>query len=112
MSRRDEAFKILHKLAGEPSTAEGAEARYLIIQSSFDAGNFTEVENQVYDFAAKAGDQSYWLAKAFIVLGDSFVERGNIEQAVVTYESVRDGYTPSESGDDILDTVEHKLATL
>ena len=66
----------------------------------------------VYDFAAKAGDQSYWLAKAFIVLGDSFVERGNIEQAVVTYESVRDGYTPTEEGDDVLDTVEHKLATL
>ncbi|MBO4465203.1 MAG: tetratricopeptide repeat protein [Bacteroidales bacterium] len=112
MSQRDEAFKILKKLANEPSTAEGAEARYLIIQSSFDAGNFTEVENQVYDFAAKAEDQSYWLAKAFIVLGDSFVERGNIEQAVVTYESVRDGYTPSEEGDDVLDTVEHKLATL
>ena len=112
MSRRDEAFKILRKLAAEPSTPEGAEARYLIIQSSFDAGNFSEVENQVYDFSAKAGDQSYWLAKAFIVLGDSFVERGNIEQAVVTYESVRDGYTPSSEGDDILDTVEHKLATL
>ncbi|MBP5488258.1 MAG: tetratricopeptide repeat protein [Bacteroidales bacterium] len=110
--RRDEAFKILRKLASEPSTAEGAEARYLIIQSSFDGGDFAEVENLVYDFAAKAGDQSYWLAKAFIVLGDSFVERGNIEQAVVTYESVRDGYTPSEEGDDILDTVEHKLATL
>ncbi|MBR6456961.1 MAG: tetratricopeptide repeat protein [Bacteroidales bacterium] len=112
MSQRDEAFKILKKLANEPGTPEGAEARYLIIQSSFDAGNFAEVENLVYDFAGKAEDQSYWLAKAFIVLGDSFVERGNIEQAVVTYESVRDGYTPSEEGDDVLDTVEHKLATL
>ena len=112
MSQRDEAFKILKKLAAEPDTPEGGEARYLIIQSSFDAGNFTEVENQVYDFAGKAGDQSYWLAKAFIVLGDSFVERGNIEQAVVTYESIRDGYTPSEEGDDVLDTIEHKLATL
>lgn len=111
-SHRDDAFVIFRKLAVEPSTPEGAEARYLIIQSSFDAGNFTEVENQVYDFAAKAGDQSYWLAKAFIVLGDSFVERGNIEQAVVTYESVRGGYTPSAEGDDILDTVEHKLSTL
>ena len=111
-SRRDEAFVILRKLAAEPSTPEGAEARYLIIQSSFDAGNFAEVENQVYDFSAKAGDQSYWLAKAFIVLGDSFVERGNIEQAVVTYESVRNGYTPSEEGDEIIDTVEHKLSTL
>ena len=111
-SHRDEAFVIFRKLAVEPSTPEGAEARYLIIQSGFDAGNFTEVENQVYDFAAKAGDQSYWLAKAFIVLGDSFVERGNIEQAVVTYESVRNGYTPSAEGDDIIDTVEHKLSTL
>ena len=111
-SRRDEAFVILRKLAAEPSTPEGAEARYLIIQSSFDAGNFAEVENQVYDFAAGAGSQSYWLAKAFIVLGDSFVERGNIEQAVVTYESVRSGYTPSDEGDDILETVEHKLSTL
>ena len=112
MSQRDEAFKILRRLAAEPSTSEGAEARYLIIQSTFDGGNFAEVENLVYDFASKAGDQSYWLAKAFIVLGDSFVERGNIEQAVVTYESVRDGYTPTQEGDDVLEAVEHKLSTL
>lgn len=111
-SRREEAFVILRRLAAEPSTSEGAEARYLIIQSKFDAGLFGEVESLVYDFSSKAGDQSYWLAKSFIVLADSFVERGNIEQAVVTYESVRDGYTAPEGGDDILQTVEQKLSTL
>lgn len=54
----------------------------------------------------------YWLAKSFIVLGDSFVERGEYEQAKATFESVRDGYTTSGNDDDVLDNVNIRLKKL
>ena len=111
-SQRDKAFPLLGELIVEPNTAEGAEAYYLIIQARFDWGNFDGVEKGVFDFAEKNTDQPYWLAKAFIVLGDSYLERDNRDQAEATYISVRDGYTPSTDTDDILELVNSKLNAL
>ena len=99
-------------LAAEPSTPEGAEARLLLIQDSFDQGRFAEVEEMVYDFASVAGSQSYWLARAFLVLGDSFFERGNEAQARATWESVRDGYVSESGSDDVPELAKLKLEKL
>ena len=71
-----------------------------------------EVENKVYAFSDAGSGQVYWLAKSFIVLGDSFVERDEYEQAKATFESVRDGYTPSGNEDDVMDNVEMRLRKL
>ncbi len=111
-SQRDKAFDLLTKLISEPDTAEGAESYYLIIQARFDWGKFSEVETGVFDFAQKCTSQPYWLAKAFIVLGDSYVERNMTEQAVATYQSVRDGYVASGPDDDIPGIVADKLSKL
>lgn len=111
-SRRDEAMSIFSRLAAYPSTDEGAEAAWMLIQDTEDKGKFDAVEGMVYDFAGKAGNQSYWLAKAFITLGDSFAERANYTQAKATFESVRDGYTPSSATDDVLDNVNMRLERL
>ena len=112
MSRRAEAYGIFEQLAKEPSTAEGAEAAYLIIQDQFDRADFAGIEDRVYDFAAKAGGQSYWLAKAFIVLGDTFAENGNMTQAKATFESIKSGYKPSGPEDEVLDQVNLRLRKL
>ena len=111
-SRRAEAYKLLGELAQAPSTDEGAEAMYLVIQDLFDRGEFDAVGDKVYEFSGKAAGQNYWLAKAFIVLGDSFVEKGNREQARATYESILSGYEPREGADDVRDQVQIRLAKL
>lgn len=111
-SRRDEAFAILEKLSGDVSGAYGAESAYMLIQDCYDRGDFTEVENKVYAFADAGSGQVYWLAKSFIVLGDSFAERGDVEQAKATFESVRDGYESGAQGDDVLDNVNMRLKRL
>ena len=108
-SMRDEAFAILEELAKDPDTAYGAEAAYLMILDSYDRGEFEQVENRVYAFSDAGSGQVYWLAKSFIVLGDSFMERDDIVQAKATFESVRDGYSPSEEGDDVQDNVKMRL---
>ena len=84
----------------------------MTIQNLFDVGDFDKVEAEVYAFSQTAGSQSYWLAKAYLVLGDSFVERGAYEQAKATYESIRDGYEPAAGADDVADNVGKRLARL
>ncbi len=111
-SRRDEAYLIFDELAKDASSAYGAEAAYLLILDSYDKGEFEAVEEKVYAFSDAGTGQVYWLAKSFIVLGDSFVERDEHEQAKATFESVRDGYVPSGEDDDVIDNVRMRLARL
>ena len=111
-SHRAEALEEFKALATEPSTDEGAEAAYVLIQDQYDRGQFEGIQERVYSFAEKAGGQNYWLAKAFIVLGDSFVEQGNLPQAKATFESIRSGYTSTGTQDDVLDQVELRLRKL
>ena len=108
-SQRSAAMDIFRQLAKTPSTDEGAEAAYLIIQSTYDEGHFGDVEKMVYDFSSKAEGQNYWLAKAFIVLGDSFAEQDNLAQAKATFESIASGYESSGPEDDVLDNVKMRL---
>ncbi len=111
-SRRAEAYSIFSDLAKDPASVYGAEAAYLIILDSYDKGEFEDVETKVYALSDAGTGQVYWLAKSFIVLGDSFVERDELEQAKATFESVRDGYTPSGTDDDVLDNVNMRLEKL
>lgn len=112
-NERNAAFEIFGKLASKPSTDEGAEAAYMLIQDAYDQGKYDTVEKMVYDFSSKAGGQNYWLAKAFIVLGDSFAEQDNYAQAKATFESIQNGYKPAEgTSDDVLDNVRMRLGKL
>ena len=111
-SRRASALEVFKELAKEPATDEGAEACYILIQDCFDRADFTAVQERVYAFSDKAGGQNYWLAKAFIVLGDNFAEQGNVSQARATFESIQSGYTSTGPQDDVLDQVNMRLSKL
>ena len=101
----------MQKLAENCMDEFGAEATYVLILDSYDKADFAEVENKVYAFADAGSPQTYWLAKSFIVLGDSFVDRDEFAQAKATFESVRDGYVPS-GNDDVMDNVRMRLERL
>lgn len=93
-----EALEIYKVLSAETKSAEGAEARFRVIQSEYDAKNLQKAENMVYEFSDSKTPQNYWLAKAFILLGDIYMSRGDAFQARATYQSVADGYTPVDDG--------------
>ena len=112
LSRRDEAVGVFRKLAANPANVQGAEAAFFLIQDAFDRADYAAVESGVYDFAQKGTSQSYWLARAYLVLGDSFAARGNAAQARATYESIRDGYAPAGADDDVMDNVKVRLERL
>ena len=111
-SRREEAFVLISELASDPFTPEGAEARYITIKDLSDRGDFQAVAPAVYEFAQCGTQEVYWLAKCYIILADSFVELGASAQARATLESIRDGYEPSGSSDDVLPEVESRLKKL
>ena len=99
----------MDRLSKDVSDSYGAESAFMLIQDCYDRGEFEDVETKVYAFSDAGSDQVYWLAKSFIVLGDSFAERGEMEQAKATFESVKDGYEPSGTGDDVMDNVTMRL---
>ncbi|MBR4883203.1 MAG: tetratricopeptide repeat protein, partial [Bacteroidales bacterium] len=108
---RENGSKILEALAKEPTDAYGAEAAYLLILDAYDAGEFEQVENLTFALSDSGTPQTYWLAKSFITLGDSYAERDNLEQARATFESIKENYSPA-SQDDIIQQVDMRLGKL
>jgi tetratricopeptide (TPR) repeat protein len=108
---RATSMTYLKELSNNKITPEGAESTYLIISDAFDKGDFQKVEKEVYDFADSRTPQSYWLAKSYILLGDTFAERGNWEQAEATYNSILESYS-SQSKDDIEEQLKMRLAKI
>ncbi len=94
----DEARKIYETLSADMTTAEGAESAYRIIEALFKEGKLDECEQKVYALADSKTQHTYWLGKAFITLGDVYVQRNDTFQASATYRSVVDGYTPADDG--------------
>lgn len=112
LGRREEALPILERLSENCLLEEGAEAAYLLIQDAYDLGEFDRAETLVYSFSDSGTSHLYWLAKSFIVLGDSFAEREEWEQAMATFESIRDGYEPKDGSDDIFSQVDMRIDRL
>lgn len=94
----EEAAKIYEALSADVSNVEGAESAYRIIERLFAEGKYEESEKKVYNLADSKTPHSYWLGKAFILLGDIYVQRNDMFQARATYRSVVDGYTPADDG--------------
>jgi hypothetical protein len=57
-----------------------------------------EAENRIYALSESKTQHTYWLGKAFILLGDIYMDRGDAFQAKATYQSIIDGYSPSDDG--------------
>ena len=92
------ARQIYEMLATDVSNVEGAESAYRVIEALFAEGKYDDSEKRIYALADSKTPYSYWLGKAFILLGDMYVQRNDLFQAKATYRSVVDGYTPADDG--------------
>ena len=109
LGNREAARPILSDLASDVKDAIGAESEYLLIEDTYNSGDFAALETMVYDFADKNTKQVYWLAKSFIALGDSFADRGDFQQAEATWQSIADNYTSTGGQDDVPEQVQMRL---
>lgn len=110
--QREESLPLFEELSRDPSTSEGAEAAYMLVQYYYDSGDFDSVRNRVYALSSAGEVQNYWLAKCFIVLGDAFAEEDDMEQAEATFRSIEEGYSSTGTGDDVLSQVHSRLTKI
>lgn len=79
-------------------TSEGAESAYRVIESAFRAGDTARAEKLVLDFSDKGTPHAFWLAKSFLVLGDIYVQKGDMFQARATLPEYRGRLYPADDG--------------
>jgi len=95
--RRAEASELYGQLASEVRSAEGSAAAYRLLEEAFASGDMDRTEKETFAYSDR-GPQAYWLAKAYLLLGDVYVRKGDLFQARATWQSIADGYSPSDDG--------------
>lgn len=83
----------------------GAEAYYVLSEIEFKEGKFDASEKRIFDLLSSGSPYEYWLAKSYILLGDIYVEKGNLFQAKHTYKSIVDSF----EGEDLVKIAEDKF---
>lgn len=101
-------FRIISE---EVNSSEGAESKYLICEIYANDKQLDVAESEIFDFAAQNTSQEYWLAKAFILLADVYLEKGDQFQAKHTLKSIVENYDPNAK-DEIVKTATEKYNTL
>ncbi len=103
-----QAYELYASLAENPMTEEGAESYYRMVEQLYLAGDYEGAQQRVFDMG-ECGS-SYWQAKIFILLGETFAKTGNTFQARATFQSIVDGYMPKDDG--IVDEAKQHIANL
>ena len=113
LERRGEtgnAMSIYKTLSATPQSAEGSEASYKVIEDAFQRGDNAAGERLTFEFAGHGTQHAYWLAKAYLLLGDMYAASGDAFQARATYQSIADGYAIADDG--ILDEARERIGRL
>lgn len=107
---RKEALKIYRKLADEVKSSEGAAAAYYVLEDTFGSSDAATAEKAAFAYIDRQTPHAYWLAKAYLLLGDAYARKGDTFQARATWQSVADGYSPADDG--IVDEAKRRIAAL
>ncbi len=93
----EEALHHYRQVVGE-QTREGAESSYRMVSILYKQGQFQEAEREVFALAEQNSPYTYWTGKAFLILGDIYVQQHDTFQAKATYQSIVDGYPDPNDG--------------
>jgi tetratricopeptide (TPR) repeat protein len=104
------AIEEFKNVAVEVKSPEGAESKYRIAELYYVRKEYKLAEDEVFSFIDLNTPHQYWMAKAFIVLADIYLEKGDTFQAVQTLQSVIDFYEVTDDG--ILDLAKRKKAEI
>ncbi len=110
MGNLDMALFDFRRNDREVVSDEGAESKFRVAEILYKTGQIDDAERTVNQFIDMNSPHQFWTARAFILLSDISASKGDMLQARVTLESVRDYYTIGNDG--ILDEVRSKLSEL
>jgi hypothetical protein len=104
------AVEEFRQVATEVSSLEGAESKYRVAELQFIRKEYEDAENVIFEFIDMNTPHQYWMAKAFILLSDLYLVKGDEFQAVQTLQSIIDYYEATDDG--ILDFARRKKSDI
>lgn len=110
LSETNKAIADLLKIASDTRNIYGAEAQYLLADTYYKTKGYDKAEQQVQNFAKQGTPHAYWMARALIVLSDTYAAKGDKFLAKQYLESLKANYTGNES--DISTMINERLTTL
>ena len=106
---KDSAVVFYSNVVALSRSEFAAEAQYKIASYHFSKGDLKACADAIYFLNDQLGNYTFWLAKAFVLLGDIYMKDEDYFQARATYQSILDGY---DGNQEILDEVKHKIYLL
>ncbi|MGV8963237.1 MAG: tetratricopeptide repeat protein [Candidatus Saccharimonadaceae bacterium] len=103
----EKAMTDFNVIAKDTRSAYGAEAQFLLAQAYFNWKSYDKAEAQVKEFMQMTTPHQYWLARALIVLSDTYKAKGDKFQARQYIESLKANYKGNEA--DIQQMIEERL---
>ncbi|PIF06288.1 MAG: hypothetical protein CSA36_02385 [Draconibacterium sp.] len=104
------ALSALKPVAENVTLEQGAEAKYRVAEIYFKQGNKQQAENEIMNFISQNTPYQYWLGKAFILLADIYLDKGDEFQAKHTLKSLVENY--NNPADGIIKEASQKLDTI
>ncbi len=92
----EEAIAAFKQVAAINKSAWGAEARYEIANCYFTLNDLSAGEKAGMEVIKVTASYDYWVAKAYILLGDIYLKEKDYFNAKATYQSVSDNSTIPE----------------
>ena len=105
-NRVQNALEDWEALAKDTRNVYGAEAKYRLAQHLYDAGRLNEVEEEVFEFVDASTPHTYWLARSFILLSDTYVKLDRKLEARQYLLSLEQNY---QADDDIAEMIKSRL---
>ena len=103
------AMNDLETLAKDTRTLYGAEAKYLVANQWYEAGDYATAEKVILDFIEQSTPHAYWLARSFILLSDVYVATNKKLDARQYLLSLQQNY---QADDDIEGMIKERLEKL
>jgi TolA-binding protein len=110
LNNYDEALNDFKRVGTEVTSIEGAESKYRIAELLEKQNKNDESERVIQEFIDQKTPHQYWMGRIFLLLADLSQKKGDLFQARITLQSLRDYYEVDNDG--ILDEVKAKLASL
>ncbi|SFU30327.1 Tetratricopeptide repeat-containing protein [Porphyromonadaceae bacterium KHP3R9] len=106
----EKAMEDFQLLAQDTRNVYGAEAQFILADTYYRWKSYDRAESQVKAFMQKGTPHQYWMARALIVLSDTYRAKGDEFQAKQYLESLKNNYKGAEA--DIQQMINERLSNL
>ncbi|MFV0328785.1 MAG: tetratricopeptide repeat protein [Dysgonomonas sp.] len=110
LKKADEAAADLQVVAKDTRSAFGAESQFLLADMYYKWKSYDKAEKQVLGFMKEGTPHQYWMARAVIVLSDTYAAKGDKFSARQYLESLQANYKGGEA--DITSMIDERMSAL